>query len=392
MTNDHNIDITILQRFFDESRKKREDIDQDAWRYLDKLSNLPDKVDEYDAEFERLTGIQKKDWNFLIFASILQGIRLVISDLLKNRLPDKESAQKTPFHNNNEHSDRRQKRYYATIKEIDSNPVPFDTVLKSELVKRNYPELKLSGLNHRFKTAGHDVFLGLVFGTANIMTKTITVNNGGLDFDSYHVQTGIAYYTRNNKPVIRDIISNRASTSMVFLHIIQRIKNEGKDGWIALAHAMGKEIVHLLSDTRTLHSLPLPLVSAVSPNMARIMHFCGLDTWNATMFGIDFLFTKWINLAIASLHACAYDEAIDGAQDLYEIRTQRIILLSNEIMMGCSSVLLAARICMGDVNAGIKFDFGGTTVALKQLWEIPQFIEQVKHEYISSKLLSYLRD
>lgn len=30
------------------------------------------------------------------------------------------------------------------------------------------------GANHRFATLGHDPILGLIFGTANIMTNTIT--------------------------------------------------------------------------------------------------------------------------------------------------------------------------------------------------------------------------
>ena len=35
--------------------------------------------------------------------------------------------------------------------------------------KLNNP--KISGFNHRFKAIGHDPYLGLVFGTANIMTR-----------------------------------------------------------------------------------------------------------------------------------------------------------------------------------------------------------------------------
>ncbi len=389
---DNNIDAMIsgLQSIFDEAKSKRESIDAQGWEYLDKLSMLPDKVDEYDSEFERITRIQRKDWGFLVFASVLQGVRLLLSDHFKNRISDKDSAQQTPLHNNDEHSDRTQRRYYATIDEIDRNPVPFDTVLKSDLVKRNHPNLKLSGMNHRFKTAGHDVVLGAIFGTANIMTKTITVNKGAFRYDTYHVQSRISYYSVNNKPIIRDVISNGASTELMFIHIIKRIKEEGKEGWAALGHAIIKEIVHLLSDVRTEHSLPLPLVSSASPNIARIMQACGLDTLNVTMFGFDMLLTKWINYAIAIMHSMAYDPKKDGDREMYEIRTSRIILVSNEIMMLCSSIMLAARACTGDLTAGQKFDFGGSVVALKQMWTVPAIIEKVKHEYISNKLIQYL--
>lgn len=385
-----DLDISELQSIFDESKANRERVDAEAWAYLEKVSNLPDKVDEYDAEFERVTGIQRKDWGFLVFASVLQCVRVILSDLFKKRLSDKESAQKTPFHNDDEHSERTQRRYYATIEEIDRNPVPFDTVLKSDLVKRNHPDLKLSGMNHRFRTAGHDVLLGAVFGTANIMTKTITVNRGAFRYDTYHVQSQVSHYSVSGKPVIRDVISNGASTELMFMHIVRRIEEEGKEGWTALGHALVKEFVHLMSDVRTEHSLPLPLVSSASPDFARIMQACGLDTFNVAMFGIDMLLTKWINYAIALMHSMAYDPDNDGDREMYDIRTNRIVLVSNEVMMLCSSVMLAARIFMGDVTAGQRFDFGGSVVALKQMWTVPAMIEKVKHEYISNKLIQFL--
>ena len=384
------LDMNELQAIFDAAKARREEIDAEGWRYLDRVSRLPEMVDVYDAEFERLTGIQRKDWGFLVFASVLQCVRVILSDLMKNRLSDQESARKTPLHNNDEHSDRTQRRYYATIEEIDRNPVPYDTVLKSGLVRRNHPDLKLSGMNHRFKTAGHDLLLGAVFGTANIMTKTITVNRGAFRYDTYHVQSRVSHYSVSGKPVIRDVISNGASTELMFMHIARRMEEEGKDGWTALGHALVKEFVHLMSDVRTEHSLPLPLVSSASPDIARVMQACGLDTMNVAMFGIDMLLTKWINYAIALMHSMTYDPAKDGERGLYDIRTSRVVLVSNEVMMACSSVMLAVRLCMGDATAGRKFDFGGSAVALKQLWTVPEMIEKVKHEYISSKLINYL--
>ena len=385
-----DLNLNELQMIFDAAEAKRKDIDAKAWQYLDRVSRLPELVDKYDAEFERLTGIQRKDWSFLVFASALHCVRVILSDMIKKRLSDQEAARKTFLHNNDEHSDRTQHRYYATIEEIDRNPVPFDTVLKSDLIKRNHSDLKLSGMNHRFKTAGHDVLLGSVFGTANIMTKTITINRGAFQYDTFHVQSRVVYYSVSGKPVIRDVISNSASTELMFMHIARRIKEEGEDGWTALGHAIVKELVHLMSDVRTQHSLPLPLVSSSSPNVARVMQACGLDMMNVAMFGIDMLLTKWINFVIAIMHSMAYDPNKDGDRELYDIRTSRVVLVSNEIMMACSSVMLAVRLFMGDETAGLKFDFGGSALALKQLWTVPEMIEKVKHEYISSKLINYL--
>ena len=89
-----------------------------------------------------------------------------------------------------EKTDRQGKKYYASVDEIIKNPVPFDAIRKEENVKNSINNPKISGFNHRFKALGHDPYLGLVFGTANIMTSTITVNEGFFCIDSYHVYTG----------------------------------------------------------------------------------------------------------------------------------------------------------------------------------------------------------
>ena len=86
--------------------------------------------------------------------------------------------------------------------------------------------------------------LGLVFGTANIMTKTITVVKGNFLFETYHVGSGMATNGRGEYKV--DMLTNQASTSLMFEHICSRIKSEGKEGWEAVALAFGKELVHLL--------------------------------------------------------------------------------------------------------------------------------------------------
>ena len=101
-----------------------------------------------------------------------------------------EKKHKTPFHSE-EHSDRRTRQYYATKTEIANNPVPFDAVRKSETVKNN-GNPKLNGFNHRYTAIGHDPLLGLVFGTANIMTKTISVAKGKFILETYHVGSGMA--------------------------------------------------------------------------------------------------------------------------------------------------------------------------------------------------------
>ena len=119
--------------------------------------------------------------------------------------------------------------------------------------------------------------MGLIFGTANIMTSTITRN----DFASWHINTMPHLRTSRNGTeyfAYLDTICERASTVEIFTHIIDRLQKEGKDGWIALGYALLKEIIHLLSDIPSRQSLPLPLISTFDPKLAEKLSLYGLNT------------------------------------------------------------------------------------------------------------------
>lgn len=377
-----------LQKQVGEFDSGKKDIDLELHKYGKRIDSLPNYVGSIDEEFERLTGIMQKDISFLVFASTLQVARQLITSHLKTRLTDKESAQNTPFHSE-EHSDRRTRKYYATKTEIANNPVPFDAVRKSETVKNN-GNPKLNGFNHRYTAIGHDPLLGLVFGTANIMTKTISVAKSGFVFETYHVGSGVASNGRGEYNI--DILTNQASTALMFEHICSRIKTEGKDGWEALMMSLGKEIVHLISDIRTSKSLPLPIVSAVSPDLSRILNLCGIDALSATTFTIDLLVSKMIDTAIAYMHSWCYNPDSDGPIETYEVRTKNILYYSNLISFASTTVQTLFRAYMGDASAISKFDFGGAVSSLNIIWNTPFIISDIKSEYIRNKTVNYLRE
>ena len=361
-------------------------IDSSLYKYKNAVNQLPQFIETVDAEFEELTATTQKDLAFLVFASTLQVARQLITSQIKSRMSDKESARKTPFHTE-EHSDRRTRQYYATKTEIANNPVPFDAVRKSETVKNN-GNPNLNGFNHRYTAIGHDPLLGLIFGTANIMTKTISVAKGLFLFETYHVGSGMATNGRGEYKV--DILTNQASTFLMFEHICSRIKNEGHEGWEALAMALGKEIVHLLSDIRTSKSLPLPIVSAVSPDISRILNLCGIDALSATTFTIDILVSKIIDTAIAYMHAWCYNPDTDGSIETYEVRTKSIIYYSNLISIASTTIQTLFRAYMGDASAISKFDFGGAISSWSVVWNTPFIVSDMKNEYIRNKTVNYL--
>lgn len=367
---------------------EKEKIDSELHAFGDKVNNLPQYIANVDEEFERLTKIQNKDLPFLVFASTLQVGRQLLSSKLKTRLTDQESANSTPFHNE-EHSDRRTRKYYATKTEIANNPVPFDAIRKSEVVKNNNNP-KLNGFNHRYTAVGHDPLLGLVFGTANIMTKTITVTKGKFLYDTYHVGSGLASNGSGTYNI--DMLTNQASTSLMFEHICSRLKTEKRDGWEALAMSLGKEIVHLLSDVRTAKSLPLPVISSASPDLSRILNLCGIDTLSATMFTVDLLLSKLIDMAIAYTHTLCYNPQKDGSLETFTVRTKNIIYYSNLISVASTTIQTLFRAYMGDEDAILKFDFGGAISSLNVIWNTPLIISDMKSDYIRNKTIDYLKE
>ena len=375
-----------LQEVVADYDTEKRTIDSSLYKYKNAVNQLPQFIETVDAEFEELTATTQKDLTFLVFASTLQVARQLITSQLKSRMSDKESARKTPFHTE-EHSDRRTRQYYATKTEIANNPVPFDAVRKSETVKNN-GNPNLNGFNHRYTAIGHDPLLGLIFGTANIMTKTISVAKGLFLFETYHVGSGMATNGRGEYKV--DILTNQASTFLMFEHICSRIKNEGHEGWEALAMALGKEIVHLLSDIRTSKSLPLPIVSAVSPDISRILNLCGIDALSATTFTIDILVSKIIDTAIAYMHAWCYNPDTDGSIETYEVRTKSIIYYSNLISIASTTIQTLFRAYMGDASAISKFDFGGAISSWSVVWNTPFIVSDMKNEYIRNKTVNYL--
>ena len=65
--------------------------------------------------------------------------------------------------------------YYAPLNMIiNSRGVPYDATTYEKGKKLNLFKGVEKGVNHRFATLGHDPLAGLLVGTVNIMTSTIT--------------------------------------------------------------------------------------------------------------------------------------------------------------------------------------------------------------------------
>ena len=106
-------------------------------------------------------------------------------------------------------------------------------------------------MNHRFATLGHDPLVGLLVGTVNIMTNTITSTKNKIP-STYHVS-----YTNEHKDPC--ILSNKASFAIALEKSIDRTKENPKP----FVAAFVKQLIHIASDTYTIAGIQLPGSSLV---------------------------------------------------------------------------------------------------------------------------------
>ena len=171
------------------------------------LSRAPMCVlNDIDRQFEKATQLHGIDTTFLFTATALQCLRqYVLTPMTAERLNDQEAAQLVKGEHK-EISRRSHRLYMPSLEEIQTNPVPFDATMGA----KQYKALQDFGyLGHRGATPGHDPLFGLLFGTANIATSTLT----NWRMESYHIYSG----TYGNASGIHDIFSCRAQTPLVFL-------------------------------------------------------------------------------------------------------------------------------------------------------------------------------
>ena len=344
-------------------------------------------------EFDKKTELSKADTAFLFFAVALQCIRQYILTDFKDRVGDQDAAKNTigekNFDPHNAESDRKHRYYNPSLEEIISHPVPFDASNKS--IEFGNPLKGYGKFGHRGATLGHDPILGLVFGTANIATSTLTTAR----FESFHIKS------EGN----RDYFSQNASTIKVLYYTKEKLLNQGLEGKKIIAVSLIKEVVHLMSDVNSKNSLPIPILTAIQANLpvkngkkfsatwASDISKYGVDMANILNIGKQGTLAQAIDLGIAMIHRLTYD-ANEGDNKLFEVRTRKILLYSN-IIATASNVLTVAigtttGLTTGNHDLGKTFlkklDIGGFIVTLHRLKNDKAFIRKIKVDYILNNL------
>lgn len=137
---------------------------KEAERVQNILKNTKPILDDLDKKFAEKTGLTSTDITLLFFAVGLQVARQYILSNDKFYISSsdgdilvKKSLSFTP----------------PDWQDVLLRSVAYDAIRTGEHVN----DTLLSGTTHRFRTLGHDPIFGWIFGTANIMTNSLTKSN-----------------------------------------------------------------------------------------------------------------------------------------------------------------------------------------------------------------------
>lgn len=342
-------------------------------------------IEEYKGNFDTLTDafiektrIQGADLGFLFFATMLQCARIYVI----NRITEIEQAnasggkedklhklQEDILGSPRENWQSESGSLYASFDTIIAlRGVPYDAQKPQDEIIKNMKLFK--GANHRFSTLGHDPVLGLIFGTANILTNTITTN------DKLLIKTNKVIYDSNMK---NPAVGVPVSTIAMFKAAGNRFDDDKK----SVAAAVIKQLIHIATDMYTPCGIQLPGASLVLNN-SNVEHLTQyISTGDVAKAGVSGGMAVLINYIISAVHGCKLMFDDDGdplKKDLYQARTRKIILYSN-LIASSSNIISTA------VSQNVKqLDVGGLLVTIYRLFSDTKFINKLEYEFINSGL------
>ena len=331
-------------------------------------------IADLDKEFENLTGLNKVDFPFFFFFSALQCIRIyLINNLTKiDKAGNKNKTENTlhkvqkrvlkKFDNGNRDEPSK---FYAPLNQIIFNRgVPYDA--------QNFLDTKYNlfkGANHRFSTLGHDPILGLIFGTANILTNTITCN------DKFLITTNHVVYDSAQK---NPKIANFTSTILMLDNAINRF-NDDIESFVA---ALIKQILHIGTDLYTPCGIHIPFSNLLldKKNVEELAKV--VNTGDIIKLGMSMKISLWINTLISLLHQLMYDEKIYKNRDIYNVKTKKIIMYSNAIASTSNIIWVAINLKGGNQKVLKQLDIGGLMVTIYRLITDIDFVIKIKEEFV----------
>ena len=367
-------------------------------RTINVLHNSKDILERLDNEFERRTSLSDTDTKILMFATTLQLVRIYLlpkftenfsdEDRLDHDDPiikemEKEEIERYKEEHNGKWESVDSKKYRSWQEIAFTIKVPYDATRHSGA---GFNDRIMHGGLHRVKTLGHDPILGWIFGVANILTDTITICPEYKEGEKF---LRIPYIETYDVDMGSDFCwEQQTSTFKMFKNCFASIR-EDRHRLYAAIFAQG---LHLTSDKYTKMGLPVPFLSTLDSDKAYDIYKGGydyLDYLNDTQILRRTLKSAsqaiFINRVIGCLHKLFYNPQKYASQELYDVRTRRIILLSNIIATSSDVLQTSVRAYQGDENAIKNFDLGGFLVTIYRLITDTDVIMKIKEEFIDKE-------
>lgn len=342
-----------------------------------------ENLERIDREFKERTKLQDADAAFVIAATMLQVVRvLVINSLTEVERAGAGNAKEDALHNFQDRvfsgfddgGPAESGRLFASKSHIlSSRGVPYDAT------RYEAENLKIfKGANHRFATLGHDPVLGLAFGTSNIMTNSITCVKDANVFGigaRIPATYSVSYDAFGKNP----LIGAPAGTVEMLVAAGRRVVSEPD----AAAAALIKQLIHIGTDLYTPCGIQVPFANLVLDKAHTEALTKYVSTGDVLKVGMQAGMTVLINWLIAALHGCSLifkDDGSDYCTEMYQARTKKIILISDTIATS-SSVVQAS------ITKNPKcLDLGGAAVLVYRLFSDARFVAKLKEEFLQSEL------
>lgn len=348
------------------------------------INSAFEELDEINKQFSRKTSIiNKADLSFLAIATALQVAKSLVFPYVADKFDYGKSFDPAERLDHNDKSIEK-----ANIeandkfrgKHLESHgtghwinilyqTVPYDITKGSKDLGIN-----MGGKYHRMYTLGHDPILGWVFGTANILTDCITFNN----FHTNRISR-VDPITGGKKMVI--------TPEVVFMgQMFKECYDEVKADYLNLPAALFAQAQHLKSDEFTKLGLPVPLLSSINENFASKLYSENYDALcfarDAKIVGASFVVSKLFDIIITLTHGFFRKE--DEDKDLFEVRTRKILLISNSI--ASTSTIINTVITKNPKN----LDIGSLLNTITHLFTDLRFIMRIKQEFIENEISNRL--
>ena len=322
------------------------------------------RLDSIHKEFSRKTSIiNKTDLVFLGIATALQIAKKFdygnSFDPNEQLAHNDKSIEQEHRMANDKFKEKHEKHGHGYWMNILYQTPPYDITKGSPAIGRN-----MEGRYHRIHTLGHDPILGWIFGTGNILTDTITFE----DFKTNRV-------LRKPKMIITP---EMVPLIKLFTESFEMCKAD----YLNLPAAIFAQGCHLKSDKFTKLGLPVPILETINPEFASKLYKSNYDTLcfsrDLKMIGASAGISIFIDMIIGLVHGLFNKNRID--KDLYEVRTRKILLISNSI--ASTSNIIQTVITKNPKN----LDIGGLLVTVSHLFMDMRFIARIKGEFINREL------